>query len=178
MISKIRGVRVDDVAMWVKCDISSESDVRAMVAAVERKFGNNIHVLVNNAARFIFHNVETAKAEDWDNTAAVNIRGHALVTKYVVPRMKNAGGGSIVFQGSISSFLAQPDCATYSVAKAAILQMSKNFAFDLAKYNIRVNCVCAGTVETPISQVERQEQGWTFDQWEKRKIADVMLQRV
>jgi len=177
-IAKIDGVNVDQVALAVRCDISIESSIKNMVEETIKKFGPHIHVLVNNAARFVFKSVENAAPEDWDNACAVNIRGSAMVSKHVVPHMKAAGGGSIVFQGSISSFSAQPNCATYSVTKAAVLQMAKNFAFDLAKYNIRVNTVCAGTIETPISAVERKEHEWTFEEWEKRKITDVMMQRV
>jgi len=177
-IAKIDGVNVDEVALAVRCDISIESSIKNMVEETIKKFGPHIHVLINNAARFVFKSVETASPEDWDNACAVNIRGSAMVSKHVVPYMKAAGGGSIVFQGSISSFSAQPQCATYSVTKAAVLQMAKNFAFDLAKYNIRVNTVCAGTIETPISAVERKEHEWTFEEWEKRKITDVMMQRV
>jgi len=177
-IGKIDGVSVDEVALYVSCDISEESSVIHMVEKSVEKFGGHIHVLVNNAARFVFKSAETATPEDWDNSCAVNIRGSALVTKHVLPHMKAAGGGSIVFQGSISSFSAQPNCATYAVTKAAVLQMAKNFAFDLAKYNIRVNTVCAGTIETPISAVERKEHDWTYDEWEKTKVGDVMMQRV
>ena len=102
---------------------------------------------------------------------------------HALPFLKNGakdvpGGATVVFQGSISSFLAQPNCVTYSATKAAILQMAKNCAYDLAKYNIRVNTVCAGTVETPISQVERESHGWTFEEWEKLKVKDVILRRV
>jgi len=177
-IANIRGVNVNEVALAVRCDISDEKAVLDMVTKASSRFGHHVHVLVNNAARFIFKSVETATPEDWDNTAAVNIRGSAIVTKHVLPLMKAAGGGSIVFQGSISSFSAQPNCATYSVTKAAVLQMAKNFAYDLAKYNIRVNTVCAGAIETPISAVERKEQGWTYEEWEKRKVGDVMMQRI
>jgi len=177
-IDLIDGVDSKEVALAVRCDITSEESIVNMVKETTFKFGPHIHVLVNNAARFVFKSVENASPEDWDNSCAVNIRGSALVTKHVLPYMKEAGGGSIVFQGSISSFSAQPNCATYAVTKAAVLQMAKNFAFDLAKYNIRVNTVCAGTIETPISAVEREEHKWTFEEWEKRKVADVMMQRV
>lgn len=100
-----------------------------MYAQAEAKFGDKMHVLVNNAALFVFRSVETATAEDWDRTASVNIKGkvftngkcwklgHALMTKHILPYMKNANGGSIVFLGSISSFKAQPDCCTYSITK-------------------------------------------------------------
>jgi len=179
-ISKIQGLKtsVNDIALYCKCDLASESDIINMVKSIEKKFGDKIHVLINNAALFVFRSVEQATAADWDLTNAVNIRGHALVTKYCLPALKRAGGGSIVFQGSISSFLAQPNVATYSSVKAAMVQMARNCAYDFAPYNIRVNSVCAGTIETPISQQERKEHGWTYQQWEELKLKQIMLGRV
>jgi len=178
LIESIEGLKsVDSVTLWCACDIASEAEIKKAVEDTGKKFGDKVHVLINNAAVFIFHSVEHATAEDWDRSASVNIRGHALLTKHVLPLMKNAGGGSIVFQGSISSFLGQPDCATYSTMKGAIVQMARNCAYDFAKYNVRVNSVCAGTIETPISEEERREHGWTFDQWEKLKTKDVMMGR-
>ena len=129
LISQIEGLgNVDDVALSCKCDISDEDAIAAMVKATTDKFGEAIHVLVNNAAFFVFHSVEHATAADWDKSCSVNIKGHALVTKGCLPAMKKAGGGSIVFQGSISSFLGQPDCATYSTVKGAIVQMVRGSA--------------------------------------------------
>lgn len=125
--------------LWVASDIGSESDCNKVVSESNAKFGPHIHVLINNAALFVFHSVEHATAEDWDRSAAINIKGHALLTKACLPAMKAAGGGSIVFQGSISAFLAQPNCATYSTMKGAIVQLARNCAYDFAKYNIRVN---------------------------------------
>jgi len=178
LISKIEGLKdVDSVSLWAKCDIDNEKEIEAAVAATVKKFGKEIHVLVNNAARFIFKNVETATAKDWDETAATNIKGHALLTKAVIPYMKKKGG-SIVFQGSISSFAAQPNCVTYSATKAAICLMARNCAYDLAKYNIRCNTICAGTIETPISVEERAAHGWTYEHWEGLKTKDVILRRV
>ena len=72
----------------------------------------------------------------------------------------------------------QPNCATYSVTKAAVVQMAKNCAYDLAKCNTRVNAVCAGVVETPIGKTEREAHGWTYEEWEKIKSRDVMMKRV
>eukprot|EP01113_Clastostelium_recurvatum_P040016 TRINITY_DN6177_c0_g1_i1.p1 TRINITY_DN6177_c0_g1~~TRINITY_DN6177_c0_g1_i1.p1 ORF type:complete len:279 (-),score=73.63 TRINITY_DN6177_c0_g1_i1:121-957(-) len=170
----------DAVTLWCACDIGSEDEIKAAMGDIEKKFGEAIHVLINNAALFVFHSVEHASAEDWDRSAAVNIKGHALLTKHALPLMKKApkGTASIVFQGSISSFLAQPNCATYATMKGAIVQMARNCAYDFAKYNIRVNSICAGTIETPISADERLAHGWTFDQWESLKTKDVMMGRV
>jgi|EP00945_MAST-04E_sp_MAST-4E-sp1_P001172 NAD(P)-dependent dehydrogenase (short-subunit alcohol dehydrogenase family) len=184
ILSTIEGVaNVDDIALDVKCDIGKEDMIKILYAKVEEKFGPALHVLVNNAAMFVFHSVETASAKDWANSCNVNIIGSAMMTKHALPLLKKGaedvpGGATVVFQGSISSFLAQPNCVTYSATKAAILQLAKNCAYDLAKYNIRVNTVCAGTVETPISKVERASHGWTFEEWEKLKVKDVMLRRV
>jgi len=116
------------------CDIESEADCEKVAASTIAKFGPAIHVLVNNAALFVFHSVETATAADWDRSAAVNIKGHALLTKACLPYMKNLpdGGASIVFQGSISAFLAQPNCATYATMKGAIVQLARNCAYDFA----------------------------------------------
>ncbi len=72
----------------IKGDIGSEEDCKKVASAVQERFGPVVHVLVNNAAAFIFHSVETASAEDWDQSAAVNIKGHALLTKYLLPLMK------------------------------------------------------------------------------------------
>jgi len=178
-IAAIDGVKhVEQHAFWCKADIASEADIKVAVAQFTAHFGDIVHVLINNAACFIFHSVENASAEDWDRSAAVNIRGHALLTKHLLPHMKKANGASIVFQGSISSFLAQPDCATYSTMKGAIVQMARNCAYDFAKYRIRVNSICAGTIDTPILTEERKAHGWDFATHQKLKTKDVMLGRI
>ena len=89
---------VVQVAIHCACDIGDEADIVRALGEAAEKFGDKMHVLVNNAASFIFHSVETATAADWDASAAVNIKGHALLTKHVLPYMKRAGGGSIVWQ--------------------------------------------------------------------------------
>ena len=147
LMNKIAGVTPEYVAAHTLClsaDIESEADCAKAAADTVARFGPVIHCLVNNAALFVFHSVETASAEDWDRSAAVNIKGHALLTKAVLPHMKSVPaqpggapapsgmGGSIIFQGSISSFLAQPNCATYATMKGALVQLARNCAFDFA----------------------------------------------
>ena len=131
LLRSVKGATPEYVAanvLCVKCDIESEADCAAAAAAAAAAFGPAVHVLVNNAALFVFHSVETASAADWDRSAAVNIKGHALLTKALLPAMKAAGGASIVWQGSISAFLAQPGCATYATMKGAIVQLARNCA--------------------------------------------------
>lgn len=174
-----------DVAIYIHCDISNEEQVKKAIGVATEHFdGPKIDVLVNNACSFVFKSVEDASVQDWTKSMNVNILGHALVTKYCLPYMKHAAnetrghGPSIIFQGSISSFRGQPDCATYATTKGAIVQLARNCAYDLAKYNIRCNSICAGTIETPISRQERKDHGWTYEEWEALKTQDVMLGRV
>lgn len=139
------------------CDISREDSVRGMVDAVVADFGR-IDVLVNNAAVFVLSGVE-ASVEQWRQTLDVNVMGTALVSKHVVPVMRRGGGGAIVNLGSISSFIAQPQFVTYNVTKAAVSQMTRCMALDLAPDKIRVNAVCPGTVWTPIVESRSRADG-------------------
>jgi dihydroanticapsin dehydrogenase len=109
-------------------------------------------MLVNNAAVFVLRGLE-ATAEEWRKSLDVNIVGTAFITKHVAPEISKAGGGAIVNLASISAIIAQPNFITYSTTKAAIAQMTRCLALDLAGGNIRVNAVCPGTIWTP--QVER-----------------------
>lgn len=178
----------NNVAVYIPCDISNENQVQKAIEKAVQHFGEPmIDVLVNNACAFVFRSVEDATVEDWTKSLNVNILGHALVTKHCLPYMKHATdnakipkghGPSIIFQGSISSYRGQPNCATYATTKGAIVQLARNCAYDLAKYNIRCNSICAGAIETPISQEERQEHGWSYEEWEALKTQDVMLGRV
>ena len=147
LMAKIEGITEEYIkanTLCVAADIETEEDCNKAVSTTVERFGPSIHVLVNNAALFVFHSVETATAADWDRSAAVNIKGHALLTKAVLPHMKSVPaqpggapapsgmGGSIIFQGSISSFLAQPNCATYATMKGALVQLARNCAYDFA----------------------------------------------
>jgi NAD(P)-dependent dehydrogenase (short-subunit alcohol dehydrogenase family) len=136
-------------AIAVRTDISKEAEVRRLCDEAVSSFGK-IDILVNNAAVFVLKGLE-ASVDDWQRSLGVNITGSALVSRYASEAMKRAGGGAIVNLGSISSFVAQPSFITYSATKAALAQMTRNMAMDLAPFHIRVNCVCPGTILTQAS---------------------------
>jgi len=87
LIKSIKGLEipVDQVAKWVKADIGTEEDCKAAAAGTVAAFGPHVHILVNNAALFVFKSIEHATAEDWDNSAQINIRGHALLQNTCSP---------------------------------------------------------------------------------------------
>ncbi|HWE37926.1 MAG TPA: SDR family oxidoreductase [Isosphaeraceae bacterium] len=152
-------------ARFVRTDVADEASVRDMAAEIESSF-SRVDILVNNAAVFVLRGVE-ATPEEWRQILDVNVMGPALVAKHVVPLMRRAGGGAIVNLGSISSYIAQPHYVTYNATKAAIVNMSRCMALDLAPDNIRVNTICPGTVWTAV--VERQNR----DAGRDRDAADV-----
>ena len=123
-------------AIFVRTDISSEDDCRNCCDETVRSYGR-LDILVNNGAVFVLKGLE-ASIEDWQQVLGVNVVGTAMMSRFASEYMKQFGGGSIVNLGSISSFVAQPSFVTYSATKAAILQMTRNMAMDLAAFNIRV----------------------------------------
>jgi NAD(P)-dependent dehydrogenase (short-subunit alcohol dehydrogenase family) len=133
-------------ADFFQLDIASEIDSKKLSDHAASAFGC-IDILVNNAAIFVLKGFD-ADIQEWKRSFEVNVVGLVLVTKWAVEHMKSRGG-AIVNIGSISSFIAQPNLFVYSSTKAAIVQITRNMALDLAPYNIRVNCVCPGPILTP-----------------------------
>eukprot|EP01084_Bolivina_argentea_P158918 276796_1 len=145
----------------IKCDISSEKQIKSATQLIKNKYGKkSVNVLVNNAATFMLASVMDATPEQWRKMLDVNVVGAATLIKYLVPLMKHDSTSSIINIGSICSFRAlEPDRATYNVTKAAILQLTKNAAVDLwDKYQIRVNSVCPGVILTKALEDEGKLQ--------------------
>ncbi len=161
-------------AHFVHADISREADARKISDETVRAFGR-IDILVNNAAVFVLQGFQ-ATVEEWKRSLETNIIGTAMVTKFAVEHMKK-NGGAIVNLGSISSFVAQPDFFAYSATKAALLQMTRNMAMDLGAFQIRVNCVCPGSILTPASFRHMEKVGMTLEQFNKEEGAKTFVGR-
>jgi NAD(P)-dependent dehydrogenase (short-subunit alcohol dehydrogenase family) len=163
-------------AIFVATDVSREDDARRLCEEALRAFGR-VDILVNNAATFVLKGLE-ASIEDWRRSLDVNVVGTALVSRFAVEAMKRSGGGAIVNLGSISSFIAQPQFVTYSATKAALVQMTRNMALDLAQFGIRVNCVCPGTILTRASQDHMERVGMTLEEFVAEEGPKHLLGRV
>ena len=163
-------------AIFVRTDVSNEADAKALAVSAVEAFGR-VDILVNNAARFVLKGIDASVA-DWQRSLGVNIIGTAMVSRFAAEAMKAGGGGAIVNLGSISSFVAQPQFVTYSATKAAILQMTRNMALDLAPSNIRVNCVCPGTILTRASYDHMQRVDMSLDQFLAEEGPKHLLNRV
>ena len=172
LIQETRGI-----ATYVRADVSVESDIETMVDATIRAFGR-IDILVNDAAAFVFGKIEDVTQDDWHRVLGVNLLGPANAVKHVIPHMKEAGGGSIVNIASVSSFIAQPGFVPYNSSKGALLQLTRCLAMDLAPDNIRVNCVCPGSVRTPASERHRAFVGASEEDFYTEAAAASYMKRV
>jgi NAD(P)-dependent dehydrogenase (short-subunit alcohol dehydrogenase family) len=151
--------RLGGVADAVHCDVTRQADCDAAVAATVERYGP-LDVLFNNAG-IIFREktVPTTTPEEWDSTFDVNTRGTFLMSKAALAVMIERGGGVIINNASYFGLVGGRGTAAYSASKGAVVLLTKAMALDHAPDGIRVNCVCAGSVDTPMLQGEMEEMG-------------------
>jgi NAD(P)-dependent dehydrogenase (short-subunit alcohol dehydrogenase family) len=139
-------------AAFVRADVSSEGDARAMVEAALDSFGR-LDVLYNNAGIMpeADHSVVDTDVATWDQVMAVNLRGVFLGCKFAIPRMVEQGAGSVI---NISSFVALLGCSVpqdaYTASKGAVLALTRSLAVQFAPKGVRSNAICPGPIETPL----------------------------
>ncbi|HEU4647503.1 MAG TPA: glucose 1-dehydrogenase [Gemmatimonadales bacterium] len=151
--------RAGGTAAYWHLDVSNEAEVQAVFGEVERRWGP-INVLVNNAGiGGVNRPTDEIRAEEWDAVMAVNVKGVFFCTKYAVPQMRRAGGGSIINLSSIYGLVGAPDNPPYHASKGAVRLMSKTDALLYAGDRIRVNSVHPGFIWTPMVEGYLRSQG-------------------
>jgi NAD(P)-dependent dehydrogenase (short-subunit alcohol dehydrogenase family) len=135
-------------ALFVTCDVSKEDQVKAMIAASVEKYGA-IHILVNNAGIGMYKTVLETTSEDWDLCLGINLKGAFLCSKYAIPHLQAAGGGSIVNITSVHSHRNSKREAPYAASKGGLLALTRQMAIDYGSDKIRVNAVSPGWIYTP-----------------------------
>ena len=133
-------------AVFMKLDVTSESDWEAAVEATMARYGK-VDVLVNNAGISGTHHPDTMSTEAWDTFMDINAKGVFLGMKTVIPQMQEAGGGSIVNISSISGIVGQNVIHMgYNASKGAVRIVTKSAAVQYAQEGIRVNSVHPGAM--------------------------------
>ena len=145
--------------MFARTDVAAEDDVEAMVAAAVDAFGA-IDVVFNNAGvGGAFGPITHLEVEDWDYTFAVLTRGVFLGIKHGARAMQAAGGGgSIINTASVAGLSGSAGPLAYSAAKAAVVNLTRAAAVELAPDRIRVNCICPGGIQTPLALGRRDPE--------------------
>jgi NAD(P)-dependent dehydrogenase (short-subunit alcohol dehydrogenase family) len=138
-------------AVALRMDVTSESDISALIELAADKFGG-VDILFNNAgAGGAVGPIESIPVEHWDRTQNILLRSVFLGIKYAVPHMKKGGGGSIISTASIAGMRGFPYLHGYCAAKAGIINLTRSAAIELGAANIRVNSISPGQIVTPIN---------------------------
>jgi NAD(P)-dependent dehydrogenase (short-subunit alcohol dehydrogenase family) len=157
VVSEIEAIGGEAAA--VACDVTVSADCDSAVTACLDRFGQ-LDVLFNNAG-IIYRDKSALDTtdEEWARTMAVSATGTFLMSRAAVAVMVNRGGGAIVNNASYFGLVGGRGVAAYSAAKGAVVLLTKAMALDHARQGVRVNCVCAGSVDTPMLRGEMEEMG-------------------
>jgi NAD(P)-dependent dehydrogenase (short-subunit alcohol dehydrogenase family) len=154
------------------CDLSDVEAINASVRDILEQF-ETVDVLVNNAGNDSRHSIEEVTSEYWDRCMAINLKHQFFTAQAVIPTMRKARGGSIINMSSISWSIPSIGLPVYIAAKAAIVGLTRTLAHELGSYNIRVNCVMPGAIQT-----ERQNRLWLTEAYKAEILARQALKRM
>jgi NAD(P)-dependent dehydrogenase (short-subunit alcohol dehydrogenase family) len=157
--------------VFQSCDLTDISALREAVDAVTCSCGAP-RVLVNNAGSDDRHTFAEVTPEYWDQRIAVNLKHQFFAAQAVAPGMKAAGNGSIINMSSIAWMIPSANLSVYTMAKAAIVGMTRSLAHELGEAGIRVNCVLPGAILT-----ERQRRLWMSPEYEKEVLSRQCIKR-
>jgi NAD(P)-dependent dehydrogenase (short-subunit alcohol dehydrogenase family) len=130
-------------------DVSSEEEVVRAFREINVRF-KAVDTLVNNVGVEFYKEFVDIAVADWDRQIAVNLRSVFLCCSNVVPAMIKRRRGCIINTASVQAFATTGQTAPYAAAKAGVLGLTRDMARDLGPYNIRVNGICPGCIETPM----------------------------
>lgn len=146
-----------DEAVFVTADVRLAHDAQHMVSEAVSAFGR-LDILVNNVGVQVNASVlETTEAQ-WDTVLAVNLKGMFLCSKYAIEQMRRQGRGNIICISSLSGLVGNANQAAYNASKHGVIGLARCMAIDHAPDGIRVNVVCPGSMNTPLTLTIPEEK--------------------
>lgn len=141
-------IQASDTGIYYPCDVTNLVQVNAVIADITTQY--TIDVLISNAGMHFSADIENTSESDFERVFALNVKGAFAVTQAVLPNMKANKNGVILYIGSDQSTVGKTNSFIYNLSKHALASMAKTTALDYAKFNIRANTLCPGTIETPL----------------------------
>jgi NAD(P)-dependent dehydrogenase (short-subunit alcohol dehydrogenase family) len=166
-------------AHFVAADMLVPADIERLVKDTVKAFGR-LDIFWHNAGIMGPDDIDSLSQERYDEMMTVHLKAAVFGVKAALPQLRKAGG-AILFTSSVAGLKQASYSLTYSLAKSGLVMLTRKLAVDLAKDNIRVNCLCPGRVQTgtrPAISGERAEAlGITPEEWEKRDKKRIPLGR-
>jgi NAD(P)-dependent dehydrogenase (short-subunit alcohol dehydrogenase family) len=167
-------------AHFVAADVMAAGDIERLVKEAVDAFGR-LDIFWHNAGIVGPDDVETISSDSYDKMMTTHLKAAVFGVQSALPQLRKAGGGAILFTGSVAGLKQSGFSLTYSLAKSGLVMLTRKLAVDLAKDNIRVNCLCPGRVQTgmrpEISEERAKALGMTPEEWEKRDKKRIPLGR-
>ncbi len=147
----------DGEALLVQMDVRLAEDAERLTRAAVEAFGR-LDVLVNNVGVQINKDVVDTSEEEWDFVVDTNLKSMFLCSKYAVAQMRQQGGGNIICVSSLSGLVGNGLQASYNASKHGVIGLVRSMAVDHAADNIRINAVCPGSMNTPLTETIPEEK--------------------
>lgn len=167
-------------AHFVPADVMVLSSIERLVKETVDAYGR-LDIFWHNAGIVGPDDIENISQETYDKMMTVHLKAGVFGVKFALPQMRKAGGGAILFTSSVAGLKQSGYSLTYSLAKSGLVMLTRKLAVDLAKDNIRVNCLCPGRVQTgmkpDISRERAKALGIAAEEWEKRDRKRIPLGR-
>ena len=141
------------------CDLAHNDNVRLCAQAILQDLGE-VHTLLNVAGIYYCGSIVDLVDESWEESFRINLLATAILAREFVPGMKSINGAAIVNVSSRNALSSSPHSSPYDAAKAGMLALTRSMAVELGEWGIRVNAVCPGVTETPMTAVSLQDENF------------------
>ncbi|TAK22704.1 MAG: glucose 1-dehydrogenase [Chloroflexota bacterium] len=145
-------------AEFQRADVARGEEVAAMVAAAVRAYGG-LDIMFNNAGIIFSGSAVDTTEEQWDRLMGVNLRGVWLGIKHAAPEIRRRGGGAIINTASVHGMATVAGVAAYATSKHAVIGLTRAAALELAPWNIRVNAILPGAIDTALMRSNLRDAG-------------------